>query len=105
MKHAYFVCLFLCLTVTFSARPASAATEKVLHSFQAYRDGDGSEANASLTADGAGNFYGTTPYGDWDTGWYLNFRQTAREAGMRPSSTASRESCENVQLPRADLIF
>lgn len=63
MKHAYFVCLFLCLTVTFSARPASAATEKVLHSFQAYRDGDGSEANASLTADGAGNFYGTTPYG------------------------------------------
>ena len=63
MKHAYFVCLFLCLTVTFSARLASAATEKVLHSFQAYLDGDGSEANASLTFDGAGNLYGTTPYG------------------------------------------
>ena len=31
---------------------------------KAYRDGDGSEANASLTADGAGNFFtGQPPYG------------------------------------------
>jgi uncharacterized repeat protein (TIGR03803 family) len=45
----------------FAARPAEAQTETVLLSFTG--DRGGGSPNAGLTSDGAGNFYGTTPYG------------------------------------------
>jgi len=40
---------------------ASAATEKVLHSFSG--GSDGSQPDAGLTADSAGNLYGSTFFG------------------------------------------
>jgi uncharacterized repeat protein (TIGR03803 family) len=53
-----FLLLFVAAAIT--TRPARAQTETVLHSFTY---DDGSTPSAGLTSDGAGNFYGTTPYG------------------------------------------
>jgi uncharacterized repeat protein (TIGR03803 family) len=44
-----------------AARPAQAQTETVLYNFTG--GSDGSNPYCRLTADGAGNFYDTTPYG------------------------------------------
>jgi hypothetical protein len=44
-----------------AARPAQAQTENVVHNFTGY--GDGGYPNSRLTADGKGNFYGTTAEG------------------------------------------
>jgi uncharacterized repeat protein (TIGR03803 family) len=62
MKRAYFVCLSLCLTTLLAARPAQAQTETVVHSF-GVKAGDGVSPESRLTADAAGNLYGTTAYG------------------------------------------
>jgi len=73
-----------------AARPAQAQTETVLYNFTG--GSDGSNPYCRLTADGAGNFYDTTPYGGLrDTEPYLSFRRTAPEAGTRPCSTTSPE--------------
>ncbi len=46
-----------------AARPAQAQTETVLYNFEGGSYADGSQPQSRLTADGAGNFYGTTYYG------------------------------------------
>lgn len=64
MKRAYFICLFLCLTNTFAARPVQAQTETVLYNFCSQPScSDGSGPMSQLTSDGKGNFYGTTERG------------------------------------------
>jgi uncharacterized repeat protein (TIGR03803 family) len=61
MKHIYFICLFLCLTVIFAARPAQAQTETVLYNFCSQPScTDGATPQSSLTFDAGGNLYGTT---------------------------------------------
>ena len=52
----------LCTLLLISARTAQAQTETVLYNFIGYPY-DGGYPNASLTPDGKGNFYGTTPNG------------------------------------------
>jgi hypothetical protein len=49
------------LSVLSFAIDVSAATEKILHSFNAYPSG--SQPAGTPIADAAGNFYGTTCYG------------------------------------------
>jgi hypothetical protein len=58
MKPPHFVCLFLFLATTFTARPTQAQTENVLYNFTG--DHDGGSPASRLTSDGAGNFFGTT---------------------------------------------
>jgi len=65
MKRSYLVCLFLCLTTAFNARPAQAQTETDLYDFICQEGScpDGSFPQSRLTLDSAGNLYGTTPIG------------------------------------------
>ena len=76
------------LTVLSAARPAQAQTETVLYNFTG--GSDGAHPQSRLTADGKGNFYGTTYQGGLlDLGPYLSCRRTAPEVGTRLCSTAS----------------
>jgi uncharacterized repeat protein (TIGR03803 family) len=67
-----FVCLFLCLAAIFTAHLADAQTETVLYNFCTLRGTcpDGAAPYSRLTADGAGNFYGTTDSGSGLSGSY-----------------------------------
>jgi uncharacterized repeat protein (TIGR03803 family) len=51
----------LSVLLLIAARPAQAQTENVLHNFTGGDDGGG--PYAGLISDGAGDFYGTTPFG------------------------------------------
>jgi hypothetical protein len=67
--------IMACFTIFATAGLAAAdSTETVLYRFAGRTGGDGafgadgSPAYGGLVADGLGNFYGTTLYGDNDTG-------------------------------------
>ena len=59
LTHAVLI-LWMGLALAFAARPALAQTETVLHYFTGGSDGD---FPSGLTADGKGNFFGTTERG------------------------------------------
>src|SRR5258707_13316290 len=68
-----------------------ATTEKVVYSFQ--DNPDGRSPQASLVADSAGNFYGTTLFGgdaDFGTVFELSPPPPLAAHGLRPYSIRSR---------------
>lgn len=109
LRMAALACLAVMACTTMFAGAASAATEKVLHSFTG--GSDGSQPDSGLTADTAGNLYGSTFFGGSagqgvvykltrsSTGWtqtvLYNF-QGGTADGANPSGTLATDAAGNI---------